>query len=48
MGEEIQGLDPGFLKLGKIQGLDPRLMTTVNSIVNVVVYTPLLWELYLK
>jgi hypothetical protein len=31
MGEETEGLDPGFLKLGKIQGLDPRLLTSVNS-----------------
>ncbi len=31
MGEEIQGLDPGLLKLGKIQGLDPPLLSTVNT-----------------
>jgi hypothetical protein len=31
MGEEIQGLDPGLLKLGKIQGLDLRLLMTVNT-----------------
>ncbi len=31
MGEEIQGLDPGLLKLGKIQGLDLRLLPTVNT-----------------
>jgi hypothetical protein len=32
MGEEIQGLDPGLLKLGKIQGLLPTVNTnTVNS-----------------
>ncbi len=36
-GEEIQGLDPGFLKLGKIQGLDPRLFMTVNTNSGVVV-----------
>ncbi len=30
-GEEIRGLDPGFLKLGKIQGLDPRLLAAVNT-----------------
>ncbi len=31
MGEEIQGLDPGLLKLGKIQGLDPPRLPTVNT-----------------
>jgi hypothetical protein len=31
MGEEIQGLDPGLLKLGKIQGLDLRLLATMNT-----------------
>jgi hypothetical protein len=31
MGEEIQDLDPGLLKLGKIQGLDLRLSPTVNT-----------------
>jgi hypothetical protein len=31
MGEEIQGLDPGLLKLGKIKGLDLPLLPTVNT-----------------
>jgi hypothetical protein len=31
MGEEIQGLDPGLLKLGKNQGLDLPLLPTVNT-----------------
>jgi hypothetical protein len=31
MGEEIQGLDPGLSKLGKIQGLDSGLFKTINT-----------------
>ncbi len=31
MGEEIQGQDPGLLKLRKIQGLDPGLLATMNT-----------------
>ncbi len=31
MGEEIQGLAPGLFKLGKIQGLDPGLLLTMNT-----------------
>jgi hypothetical protein len=31
MGEEIHGLDPELLKLGKIQGLDPGLLMPVNT-----------------
>ncbi len=31
MGEEIQGLDPELVKLGKILDLDPRLLPTVNT-----------------
>jgi hypothetical protein len=29
--EEIQGLDPGLLKLGKVHGQDPGLFMTVNT-----------------
>jgi hypothetical protein len=31
MREEIRGLGPGLLKLGKIQGLDPGPLLTVNT-----------------
>jgi hypothetical protein len=30
-GRRNPGSRPWFLKLGKIQGLDPRLLTTVNT-----------------
>jgi hypothetical protein len=31
MREEIQGPDPGLLKLGTIHGLDPELLTSLNT-----------------
>ncbi len=33
MGEETQGLDPGFLKLRKLQAQDPRLFPTPDILI---------------
>jgi hypothetical protein len=41
MGEETHGLDLGLLKLGKIQGLDPQLLLTVNTNSDLKTYTVL-------
>jgi hypothetical protein len=31
MEEEIQGIDRGFLKLWKVHGTDPGILTSVNT-----------------